>query len=170
MGVISTIDRRRFSFLPVKMIPLLLITLSVSSLSGHPATLSDHSSKPACDALKMLGESLQKSNSMCVNSMPKTECTTASLEVIKTCLDGIKVDQVCLEDQGREGSGKLFFADFSKWYGTTTTTAAPTTSGPTTAGPTTAGPTTAGPTTAAPTTAAPTTAAPTTAAPTTAAP
>ena len=72
-AVTSTIDRRRFSFLPVKMIPLLLITLGVSSLSGHPATLSDHSSKPACDALKMLGESLQKSNSMCVNSMPKSK-------------------------------------------------------------------------------------------------
>merc|ERR1719431_1115250 len=35
---------------------------------------------------------------MCAVSMPKTECTTASLDVLKKCLNGIHVDSVCLEE------------------------------------------------------------------------
>merc|ERR1712071_561356 len=35
---------------------------------------------------------------LCEGSQPKTECTTASLEILKNCLNGIKVDAMCLKD------------------------------------------------------------------------
>merc|ERR1719154_819133 len=33
-----------------------------------------------------------------MDSDPRTECTTASLEVLKKCLNGVEVDRECLEE------------------------------------------------------------------------
>jgi len=81
---------------------LLVLTLIVSSLCGHPATTRNHPSESPCDALRTVAKSLKIDasiyGSMCAVSMPKTECTTASLEVLKKCLNGIHVDSVCLEE------------------------------------------------------------------------
>jgi len=82
------------------MILLLLLTLSISSLFGLPATFGNPPSDPACDALRTVADSLTGARiygSLCADSIPKTECTTASLEVLKNCLDGIHVDQDCLD-------------------------------------------------------------------------
>jgi len=82
------------------MILLLLLTLSISSLFSLPATLGNPPSEPACDALNTVADSLNGARiygSLCADSMPKSECTTASLEVLKKCLDGIHVDQDCLD-------------------------------------------------------------------------
>jgi len=96
------------------MVLILLLTLSISSLSGHPTTSSNQPSGSAlnhlpstvtasCYALSTFADSLEEARSygsLCVDSMPKTECTTASLEILKKCLDGdgIHVDRVCLEE------------------------------------------------------------------------
>jgi len=82
------------------MILLLLLTLSISSLFGLPATFGNPPSDPACDALRTVADSLTGARiygSLCADSMPKTGCTTASLELLKKCLDGIHVDQDCLD-------------------------------------------------------------------------
>jgi len=82
------------------MILLLLLNLSISSLFGLPATFGNPPSDPACDALRTVADSLTGARiygSLCADSMPKTGCTTASLELLKKCLDGIHVDQDCLD-------------------------------------------------------------------------
>jgi len=82
------------------MILLLLLTLSISSLFGLPATFGNPPSDPACDALRTVADSLTGARiygSLCADSTPKTGCTTASLELLKKCLDGIHVDQDCLD-------------------------------------------------------------------------
>jgi len=82
------------------MILLLLLNLSISSLFGLPATFGNPPSDPACDALRTVADSLTGARiygSLCADSMPKSECTTASFEVLKKCLDGIHVDQDCLD-------------------------------------------------------------------------
>lgn len=81
------------------MIVFLLLGLSISSLVGHPAPSTDLSD-PLCSTLKTLGRSLEYARfqgSLCVDSEPRTNCTTASLQVLKKCLDGAEVDPKCLE-------------------------------------------------------------------------
>jgi len=77
---------------------LLVLTLSISSLFGLPATTINHPSESPCDTLRTVKDSLIDAGSMCADTMPKTECTTASVEVLKKCLHGIHVDQDCLEE------------------------------------------------------------------------
>merc|ERR1712147_210865 len=42
---------------------------------------------------------------LCEGSQPMTECTTAFLEILKTCIDGIRVDAVCLKKVHQDLSG-----------------------------------------------------------------
>ena len=100
------------------MILLLLLSMSMTFLLGHPAPSDDHS-EALCSTLRMLGQSLEDARlhgSMCMDSDPRSEyhfwilfkitrysfvlaeCTTASLEVLKKCLNGVKVDRDCLEE------------------------------------------------------------------------
>jgi len=82
------------------MILLLLLSMSMTFLLGHPAPSDDHS-EALCSTLRMLGQSLKDARlhgSMCMDSDPRTECTTASLEVLKKCLNGVEVDRDCLEE------------------------------------------------------------------------
>merc|ERR1719154_231484 len=86
-----------------KMILLLLLSVSTSSLFGHPTPSHSHgTSEGLCRSLKMLRLSLKDARnhgSLCVDSKRKTECTTASLEVLKKCLDGgSEFDRGCLEE------------------------------------------------------------------------
>merc|ERR1719154_617911 len=86
-----------------KMILLLLLSVSTSSLFGHPTPYHSHgTSEGLCRSLKMLRLSLKDARnhgSLCVDSKRKTECTTASLEVLKKCLDGAReFDPECLEE------------------------------------------------------------------------
>merc|ERR1719154_254113 len=63
---------------------------------------SHGTSEALCRSLKMLRLSLKdvrNHGSLCVDSKRKTECTTASLEVLKKCLDGAReFDPECLEE------------------------------------------------------------------------
>jgi len=73
------------------------------SLFGHPTPTHSHGTSEAlCRSLKMLRLSLKDARnhgSLCVDSKRKTECTTASLEVLKKCLDGgSEFDRECLEE------------------------------------------------------------------------
>jgi len=73
------------------------------SLFGHPTPTHSHGTSEAlCRSLKMLRLSLKDARnhrSLCVDSKRKTECTTASLEVLKKCLDGgSELDGECLEE------------------------------------------------------------------------
>ncbi len=99
----------------VKMIALLLLCLSVSSISSHPM-----SGGKACSTLTSFQKSLNNAvnptvSHLCRDSQPKSkyfvhqaveiypfffsaECTTAFLEILKKCLDGIKVDAKCLSE------------------------------------------------------------------------
>merc|ERR1719154_969161 len=86
-----------------KMILLLLLSVSTSSLFGHPTPTHSHGTSEAlCRSLKMLRLSLKDArnhHSLCVDSKRKTDCTTASLEVLKKCLDGgSEFDGECLEE------------------------------------------------------------------------
>merc|ERR1719154_302659 len=86
-----------------KMILLLLLSVSTSSLFGHPTPSHSHGTSEAlCRSLKMLRLSLKDARhhgSLCVDSKRKTECTTASLEVLKKCLhSGSEFDSECLEE------------------------------------------------------------------------
>merc|ERR1719154_449630 len=86
-----------------KMILLLLLSVSTSPLFGHPTPSHSHGTSEAlCRSLKMLRLSLKDARnhgSLCVDSKRKTECTTASLEVLKKCLDGAReFDPECLEE------------------------------------------------------------------------
>ena len=93
------------------MIALLLLGLGVSSISSHPV-----SGGKACSTLTSFQKSLN-SAVVCKDFQPKSkyfvhkaivvkihpfffsaECTTASLEILKKCLDGIKVDAKCLSE------------------------------------------------------------------------
>jgi len=85
------------------MILLLLLSVSTSSLLGHPTPSHSHGTSEAlCRSLKMLRLSLKDARnhgSLCVESKRKTECTTASLEVLKKCLhSGSEFDSECLEE------------------------------------------------------------------------
>jgi len=80
------------------MMRILVLTLSISSLFGLPATTINHPSESPCDTLRTVQDSLIDAGSMCADTMPKTECTTASVEVLKKCLHGIHIDQDCLEE------------------------------------------------------------------------
>merc|ERR1719154_146345 len=86
-----------------KMILLLLLSVSMSSLFGLPTPSHSHGTSEAlCRSLKMLRLSLKDARhhgSLCVDSKRKTECTTASLEVLKKCLhSGSEFDSECLEE------------------------------------------------------------------------
>ena len=91
------------------MIVLLLLCLGVSSIYSLPV-----SGGKACSTLTSFQNSLNNAV-MCKDFQPKSkyfdrkamelkfqtiffsaECTTASLEIVKKCLDGIKVDAKCL--------------------------------------------------------------------------
>ena len=93
------------------MIALLLLGLGVSSISSHPV-----SGGKACSTLTSFQKSLNNAV-VCKDFQPKSkyfvhkaivvkihpfffsaECTTASLEIVKKCLDGIKVDAKCLSE------------------------------------------------------------------------
>jgi len=78
---------------------LLLLSVSMSSLFGHP-TPSHGTSEALCRSVEMLRLSLKDARnhgSLCVDSKRKTECTIASLEILK-CLDGgSEFDRGCLE-------------------------------------------------------------------------
>jgi len=83
------------------MILFLLASLSMSPLYGHPLS-SYNTTEAHCSTLRMLGQSLKDSmhhGSLCVDLQLRTECTTASLEVLKKCLDGgSEFDRECLEE------------------------------------------------------------------------
>ena len=108
------------------MISLLMLTLSVAPLSGHPKIKTNYPiasneglAEKACSTVKSFGQSLKsalvdKDVSMCVDSKAKSkvtlqhgaryvyiffsvDCTTASLELVKKCLSGIEVDDNCLQ-------------------------------------------------------------------------
>jgi len=84
------------------LIRLLLLSLSLPTLFGHPAPTQDPS-EALCSTLKTLGQSLEDARlhgPLCVDSELRTECTTAnaSLELLKKCLDGIEFDRECLEE------------------------------------------------------------------------
>merc|ERR1719154_16577 len=86
-----------------KMILHLLLSVSMSSLFGLPTPSHSHGTSEAlCRSLKMLRLSLKDARhhgSLCVDSKRKTECTTASLEVLKKCLhSGSEFDSECLEE------------------------------------------------------------------------
>merc|ERR1719154_891760 len=86
-----------------KMILLLLLSVGTSSLFGHPMPSHSHGTSEAlCRSLKILRLSLKDARhhgSLCVDSKRKTECTTASLEVLKKCLhSGSEFDSECLEE------------------------------------------------------------------------
>merc|ERR1719154_321624 len=86
-----------------KMILLLLLSVSMSPLFGHPTPSHSHGTSEAlCRSLKMLRLSLKDARhhgSLCEDSKRKTECTTASLEVLKKCLhSGSEFDSECLEE------------------------------------------------------------------------
>ena len=97
---------------------LFVLCLSISSLYSYPASSIDQSDPP-CDTLKSFEQSLEiasHSCSLCLDSEVKSEifswipsefiflvivsaeCTSASLELLKTCLDGIKVDPECYKE------------------------------------------------------------------------
>merc|ERR1719154_690115 len=85
-----------------KMILLLLLSVSMSSLFGHPTPSHSHGTSEAlCRSVEMLRLSLNDARnhgSLCVDSKRKTECTIASLEILK-CLDGgSEFDRECLEE------------------------------------------------------------------------
>merc|ERR1719154_503968 len=85
-----------------KMILLLLLSVSMSSLFGHPTPSHFHGTSEAlCRSVEMLRLSLNDARnpgSLCVDSKRKTECTIASLEILK-CLDGgSEFDRGCLEE------------------------------------------------------------------------
>merc|ERR1712137_65646 len=81
------------------MIALFLLCLGVSSISSHPV-----SGGKACSTLTSFQKSLNTAV-VCKDFQPKTECTTASLEIVKKCLDGIKVDAKCLSEVYEKLSG-----------------------------------------------------------------
>merc|ERR1712137_773444 len=81
------------------MIALFLLSLGVSSISSHPV-----SGGKACSTLTSFQKSLNTAV-VCKDFQPKTECTTASLEIVKKCLDGIKVDAKCLSEVYEKLSG-----------------------------------------------------------------
>merc|ERR1711971_1108177 len=104
MGISSNCAFLRYVYIihsfnqAAKMIVLLLLSLCMPFLFGHPASSIDHS-EPSCSTLKALGQSVKDSRlhgSLCLDSETKTECTTASLDLMKKCIDGVKVDSECL--------------------------------------------------------------------------
>ena len=103
---------------PFKMLLLVLLSLSTSSLFAHPASSIDQT-EPSCNTFKSFKQSLEEARhscSMCLDSETKSknfiymipefiilfifsaECTTASLELLKTCLSGITVDPECYRE------------------------------------------------------------------------
>ena len=103
------------------MLLFFLLSLSTSSLFGHPASSIDKS-EPSCNTFKSFEQSLEiasNSCSLCLDSETKSEnfsfiitlaleviilvfvsagCATVSLELLKTCLDGITVDPECYKE------------------------------------------------------------------------
>ena len=105
------------------MIALLLLSLCTSSLSGHPVS-GDNACPTLTSFQKSLNDAVNQESSgespLCKGSQPMSkyilftprkvsnihglhfsfpaECTTAFLEILKNCLDGIKVDAVCLKE------------------------------------------------------------------------
>ena len=98
---------------------LRVLSLSTSSLFGHPSSSIDQSEPSSCKILKSFEQSLEiasPSCSLCLDSEINSEnfswisqefiildivlgeCTTASMELLKTCLDGITVDPECYKE------------------------------------------------------------------------
>ena len=97
---------------------LFVLCLSISSLYSYPASSIDQSDPP-CDTLKSFEQSLEEARhscSLCLDSEINSEnfswispefiildivlgeCTSASMELLKTCLDGITVDPECYKE------------------------------------------------------------------------
>ena len=85
-----------------------MLTISISSLFSHPKTNSHHTGPdekfagPACQTLKRFEQSLKSAlaregGPLCADSQPKAECTTASLLIVKKCLDVYQIDRKCLQ-------------------------------------------------------------------------
>jgi len=92
----------------------LMLSLSVCSLSGHPRAKRSSSyhgagdegnadAEELCRTVKSLEQSLKSALvdqevPLCVDSKPEMECTPASIEILKKCLIGVKVNGKCLHD------------------------------------------------------------------------
>ena len=109
-----------FKLAAAEMIALFLLSLSVSSLSGLPVT-GDETCPALASFQKSLKDAVNQESSgespLCEGSQPMSknfifqamyrihslsfsfpaDCTTAFLEIVKNCLDGVKVDAVCLK-------------------------------------------------------------------------
>ena len=100
------------------MIAFLILALSISFISGHPAGADQD---PACKTLQRFEKSLisavtqKEEGPYCMDSQAKSkrvvkptvpvlcksfsfsaEYTSASLEIVKQCLKGVEVDKDCL--------------------------------------------------------------------------
>lgn len=90
----------------------LMLSLSVCSLFGHPRAKRSSSYQGAsdegnaeelCRTVESLEQSLKSALvdqevPLCVDSAPEMECTPASMEILKKCLIGVKVNGKCLHD------------------------------------------------------------------------
>ena len=100
------------------MILFVFLSLSTSLLFSHPASSIDQS-EPSCSYFKIFEQSLQEAKhscSLCLDSEIKSkhciciflefiilifvsaECTTASLDLLKECLNGNTVDPECYKE------------------------------------------------------------------------
>lgn len=87
-----------------------MLSLSIPSLSGHPrakrsssynGAIDEGEAEELCRTVKSLAQSLKsalvdRDVPLCLDSKPETECTPASLEILKKCLIGVKVNDKCL--------------------------------------------------------------------------
>ena len=110
----------------ISLLMLTLSVSSISSLPriktsppNYHSSMGEGSAEKACSTVKIFGQSLKsalldKDVPLCIDSKPKSrfliiliisfnvsiffsvECTTASLELVKKCLNGIEVDKKCL--------------------------------------------------------------------------